>query len=1089
MIDTTVADDAPSTDITLYFSEAVQAASTKKVTVNAGSDVIIPVDNTSPSKGKVSVSAQMVVIDPFDDFAYDKTVSVKAESGSFKDLYDNNFNGFTGTSDYQFAVPPFAFTASRTSNTSNTPLPLMEGAVTFWPNASMMMIYGGGATGSCTNDLFTSTTGATWIKLPSSGPKVKYAPSALDGSGCVWLMGGQCTAADTATIYKTCTGGPTWSALPVPSVVPSGTWPETMTGHAIAIVGGWQLVVVDAVGGKVYTALDTAAATMKLVASSVPFASRKDPMLQAASDNKLYLMGGHNCNDATCSNNGAFTDVWLSSETTTAGLTSEIGTTWTCQTANYDPSLTSTYTKGIGRYVSSVMTHDDTLWLMGGHVPNTTTGLNTVYTSYAGPLDLSLATTVYAQYPLAAATGLLKSTAVTMYFTEDVLAGTGTITVTDLGNDVTAGGTTANADAAITITTAFSRQMLTITPSAALKTSHKYTVALGDGSIKDLAGNTFTSFTSFDFTVTTDGAAPTVSSASPSGANVGPKTNILLTTSEKVVKGTGAITVACATGANYTADISTAAIVHGTSTSKVFFPSPGLLTDGQLYTISAPAGLLVDSVGNSMAAASSMGTFTVLSGSTSSAADGYYGGSFAAAVSGSTNATADTTSPTFVSMYPPVGATDVPTSNITATMIFSEPVKFNASGFISIVNSSSKVIASINLTKDVDVISTVYNGAKLDLTKVTGLTLAKGGAFTVSVPAGILTDFAGNAVAATSKTFTTLAGTADTTAPTVLMTSPAHDSSGNLGSMTKVSLYFSEDITPVSGSITIKLGSTSLAMGVTSSNVTISGSAMDLTVFPGKLNSAGTWNVLVPAGTLKDNAGAHFTGVNNTGSFPSFYKFSVVAADVTKPTLTTGDILPAKETTPGYTLGTSDSVKLVFSETVQASTGAVSFKASYTSPTVVAPTASEVYFSGSTAVVSPSADLMAGEIYSMLIDGSAFTDAQGNAMAALTSGFTISTAPIIKFAKVGTKHWDSYSFFDGERYGSAACVSPSNEVFMVGGKNGTAGATALLNDVWKLATNRAINCGSSYGPKTACSATTCTGGALGTSTAVSTIWL
>merc|ERR1712193_385512 len=259
-------------------------------------------------------------------------------------------------------------------------------------------------------------------------------------------------------------------------------------------------------------------------------------------------------------------------------------------------------------------------------------------------------------------------------------------------------------------------------------------------------------------------------------------------------------------------------------------------------------------------------------------------------------------------------------------------------------------------------------------------------------------------------------------------------------------------------------------------------------VFPGKLSSAGTWNVLVPAGSLKDSAGAHFTGVNSTGSFPSFYKFSVTAADATKPTLTTGDILPAKETTPGYTLGTSDSVKLVFSETVQASTGAVSFKASYTSPTVVAPTASEVFFSGSTAVVSPSSDLMAGEVYSMLIDGSAFTDAQGNAMAALTSGFTVSTSPLIKFAKIGTKHWDSYSFFNGERYGSAACVGPSNEVFMVGGKNGTSGSTALLNDVWKLVTNRAINCASSYGPKTACSATTCTGGALGTSTATRTIW-
>merc|ERR1719443_2250471 len=278
------------------------------------------------------------------------------------------------------------------------------------------------------------------------------------------------------------------------------------------------------------------------------------------------------------------------------------------------------------------------------------------------------------------------------------------------------------------------------------------------------------------------------------------------------------------------------------------------------------------------------------------------------------------------------------------------------------------------------------------------------------------------------------------------MTSPAHDSTGNLGSLSTVSLWFSEDIT------------------------------------------AGSWNVIVPAGSLKDSLGNHFTGVNSTGSFPSFYKFSVVAADATKPTLTTGDILPAKETTPGYTLGTSDSVKLVFSETVQAGTGAVSFKASYTSPTVEAPTSSEVFFSGTTAVVSPSSDFMAGEIYSMLIDGSAFTDGEGNAMAALTSGFTISTAPLIKFMKVGTKHFDSYSFFNGERYGSAACVSPSNEVFMVGGKNGTSGSTALLNDVWKLVTNRAINCASSYGPKTACSATTCTGGALGTSTATRTIW-
>merc|ERR1711985_176193 len=83
---------------------------------------------------------------------------------------------------------------------------------------------------------------------------------------------------------------------------------------------------------------------------------------------------------------------------------------------------------------------------------------------------------------------------------------------------------------------------------------------------------------------------------------------ILLTTSESVVKGTGAITLACAVGANYTADISTATIVG----TKVFFPSPGLLTDGQLYTISAPAGLLVDGVGNSLAASQSCLVLPVL---------------------------------------------------------------------------------------------------------------------------------------------------------------------------------------------------------------------------------------------------------------------------------------------------------------------------------------------------------------------------------------------------------------------------------------------------------------------------------------------
>merc|ERR1719487_593825 len=86
--DTTVADDAPTALITLYFSEAVQAVAGGKVTVGpSGSAVIIPVDNTDTSKGTINVVGSAVTIDPFADVGYDKTVDIKIGASSFKDLF------------------------------------------------------------------------------------------------------------------------------------------------------------------------------------------------------------------------------------------------------------------------------------------------------------------------------------------------------------------------------------------------------------------------------------------------------------------------------------------------------------------------------------------------------------------------------------------------------------------------------------------------------------------------------------------------------------------------------------------------------------------------------------------------------------------------------------------------------------------------------------------------------------------------------------------------------------------------------------------------------------------------------------------
>merc|ERR1719313_10576 len=97
--DTTVADDAPSAMITLYFSEAVQAVAGGKVTVGA---VSIPVDNTDTSKGTINIVGSAVTIDPFAEVGYDKTVDIKVGASAFKDLF--GANAFA-TADYQFRTP------------------------------------------------------------------------------------------------------------------------------------------------------------------------------------------------------------------------------------------------------------------------------------------------------------------------------------------------------------------------------------------------------------------------------------------------------------------------------------------------------------------------------------------------------------------------------------------------------------------------------------------------------------------------------------------------------------------------------------------------------------------------------------------------------------------------------------------------------------------------------------------------------------------------------------------------------------------------------------------------------------------------
>lgn len=95
---------------------------------------------------------------------------------------------------------------------------------------------------------------------------------------------------------------------------------------------------------KVWQFLTRTADTVRLVTKTAAWSSRKDPMVLSTSDNSVYMLGGHNCEDETCTDDLAQTDVWMS----IADSTNTVGESWTCQTANYDTSLKETYSKGVG---------------------------------------------------------------------------------------------------------------------------------------------------------------------------------------------------------------------------------------------------------------------------------------------------------------------------------------------------------------------------------------------------------------------------------------------------------------------------------------------------------------------------------------------------------------------------------------------------------------------------------------------------------------------------------------------------------------------------------------------------------------------
>eukprot|EP00929_Paragymnodinium_shiwhaense_P076906 TRINITY_DN39590_c0_g2_i1.p1 TRINITY_DN39590_c0_g2~~TRINITY_DN39590_c0_g2_i1.p1 ORF type:complete len:3352 (-),score=690.22 TRINITY_DN39590_c0_g2_i1:85-9075(-) len=1095
---------APNADIIFYFSEAVQAGTPiREITVTDGEiRSVIPLDNSLPSQGRVSIDGSIVTIDPFRDMGYDRTVTVRVPTGAFTDLAGQPFAGIFGSS-YRFKTMSYDFLQLHPGNATGSFTP-REGAAMHQVGSSLVL-FGGMSGNKCLEDAWTSESGTSWSRREFdsnlSRPLAAYSATAVDRNSCIWLLGGQCSR-DSGVFWKSCDGATTWTQLPRPTSVPKGLivpqrFPSRFQGHAMAFLSGWQLVLVDA--GRltdvpedvrraqndrlagVWTFLDAAATVARQVLTEpLPFGYRWHPSMVASSDAQVYLVGGHRCSNIECTSGRVLTDIWVSANG---------GETWRCLNVNWGVASPVFHAGGGERYTTAVATLDDTVFVLGGG-SQTGQDANAVFVSSPAALDVVYDSVPYLQFPAGSQVTRVNMTHA-IYFPENVQKAKGGIQITNLGQyDAQFNVYNAPDDAAVDFDMVIRGQAVLLTPKG-LQPGHGYRVDVPAGALQDEAGNLLeVGLQAANFFVEYDIAAPAVVSALPLGADASRHSTVTLTFSEPIYAGAGTLALVPGVGRQLQLPVGAASILDN---KVVFALQRGeALTAGQTYKITVPEGLLIDAAGNAVAAGV-VGTFSVLSGSEPS--ESYEPGAVLPAAAWSGNSTKEQLQ--VVMIQPANGASDVPAEESTVIKFyFSDIVQLGAVGVIRFSNSTSSFVAGIDLSngRAVGASGNVSEGALVEVLqdgrvlqvavpphRETGDLLLKAGSrYGVEIPAGVLQDKAGSPLPTISTSFTCLSEKADTTAPTFVATSPYIGQLNVRGSSSVLQVYFSEPVVAGSGAITLMHLSNRvppLLLDVGDPKVNISGAILSLNIGREALNAGGHFALQVPVGSVRDSSGNPFAGING-----STFWFTAASGDVVSPRLV--GWMPPHEAAPQYQLPESSALLLTFSEPVQAGPpgpdSIVTLTPTYgTMPVTL--TQKEMVFADDKVMLIPPDGLAAGEYYTVTIGATAFMDLESNYFEEQDEEwYKFSVAPALNFSKFGGNHW-SKDGETGRRLGLSAAVGAGNRVFVAGGRRAAteaaeekpATAAALLNDVWVLNTGRETHCAAGPTVPTSCSSDVC----------------
>ncbi len=458
--------------------------------------------------------------------------------------------------------------------------------------------------------------------------------------------------------------------------------------------------------------------------------------------------------------------------TTTFTLMTTSGQTPVTGTVTYDnASSTATFTPSSS--LSSATSYTATITTGARDVSGNALAANKVWTFTTADV---VPPTIVSVTPGNLATGVSANTTVQIAFSESMAPATLTTANIFLKNTVS--GAVVPAGISYNGTT----KVATLTPASALTGGTNYTLTVTTG-VKDEAGNALASqFTSSFTTAVTDFVPPTVVAVNPANnaSNVATNTVVQVTFSEPMDPTTITTTTVSLKNTS-TSAVVPATVTYNPATNIATLTPNGPLSNGTNYTVTVTTGVK-DLAGNAMASQFTS-NFTAIP-------------------------VPDTTAPTIISRNPANGSTGIAV-NTTVQVTFSE-----AMDATTINTTNIKLAETATSTTVAGTVS--YNSGTNTATFTPTSPLKNNISYTLTVTTGVK-DVAGNALASNqTSTFTTVT---DTTAPTIVVTSPVNNAT-NVAVGSKVTVTFSEamDVSTIN--------TTNIKLNVTTGGAVVAGTVL-----------------------------------------------------------------------------------------------------------------------------------------------------------------------------------------------------------------------------------------------------------------------